>query len=217
MAINDIIKSEGITGRIAEGGDLLGNLALLEDINTWQNSKEFHKAWRVGGIITANMGIYRLVDGEEVFDLLEKQGNLFVDPRFQKAAYDGIWDSKFYFPQEDMKQHVLYAINAKQSVTIPYSGLNVKTECCRPEECFIRTGKRNTDEEKKLFSAVYGTDNPNYGKKVYLLRKKFVKKQLRDRKDDFIARACYFDLDQNFSALVRIFHCYSNAIHGERR
>src|SRR3989338_8014682 len=100
---------EGIIERVSEGGNLLVNLVLI-DINTWQTSQEVWKAWQSGvkaeGVNTANMGIYRLVDNEVVFDLLGKQGNLFMDDRFQEDTYNGILQYDFFLLPYAMKQQI---------------------------------------------------------------------------------------------------------------
>ena len=54
-------------------------------------------------------------------------------------------------------------------------------------------------------------------KKVYLLRENVVKEQLRDRNDDFIARACYLDYGQDFGAGGGDIDDYSSAVRGVRK
>ena len=209
-----------VVERIADGRNLLENLALI-DINTWQTSQEVWQAWQKGapvqGVNSANMGIYRLVNGKAVFNLLGKAGNLFMDSKFQEDVYNGILGNEFFFPQGEMKQLVQSAIGAKPSATINYSGLNVKTEGCGSNYGYVQASGKNTAEEKKLFSAVYGTDNPGDGKRVYLLRKNVVKKQLKSKKDDVVARACYFYYNQNFDADDRSINSDRSAVRGVRR
>ena len=67
---------DAVVERVSEGGNLLASLALIEP-GTWQISQEVFRDWqngaRVEGVNTANLGIYRLVDGEVVFDLLGRK------------------------------------------------------------------------------------------------------------------------------------------------
>lgn len=216
MGIDDVV---GKVERVGDGGNLLGNLARI-DIATWETSQEVFKAQQGGasvqGVNTANMGIYTLVNGKAVFDFLGKEGNLFIDEKFREDAYNGILENEFFFPQGAMKQHVLSAILAKQSVTINYSGLKIKTNDCGLSYGYIEVGKKNTPEEEKLFFAIYGTSNIGDGKKVYLLRKNVIKEQLQERKNDFIARACYFDNVQDFGAGDGNVDDYYSAVRGVR-
>ena len=205
--------------RVSEGGNLLANLALI-DINTWQTSQEVWKAWQSGvkaeGVNTANMGIYRLVDGEVVFDFLGKQGNLFMDDRFQKDTYNGILRNDFFLLPYAMKQHVMSAINKNASLTVRYSGLRLETENCNENYCFIESSDSNTDEEKKLFNGVYG-ENPGNGKKIYLLRQNVVEAKLKDKPTELIAQACYLGSDHDFIADDRGIYFCNGAVRGVRR
>lgn len=134
-------------------GNLLYNLELI-DINTWLTSLEvckriFHHHGLFvfnDDVITANMGIYRLVGDEVVFDLLERKGNLYLDQRFRKDAYLGMQmaysdkrqegagaiscghKTDFFILPKAMKQHVMAAINGGASSTVHYSGLRLKSE-----------------------------------------------------------------------------------------
>ena len=211
---------EGIIERVSESENLLANLALI-DINTWQTSQEVWNAWQSGvkaeGVNTANMGIYRLVDGEVVFDFLGKQGNLFMDDRFQKDTYNGILRNDFFLLPYAMKQHVMSAINGNASLTVRYSGLRLETKNCNENYCFIESSGSNTDEEKKLFNGVYGVENPGNGKKIYLLRQNVVEAQLKDKPTELIARACYLINDHNFVAEDRFINSYDSAVRGVRR
>ncbi len=210
-----------VVERIVEGGNLLNNLDLLKDIMSWQTSQEVFAAWQAGASVevvnTANMGIYRLVNGNVVFDFLGKEGNLFIDERFRKDAYNGIVGANFFFPRDEMKSHVLSAINKGESVQIDYSGLRLKTKGCGEDYSYVQVNDNNTSEEEKLIRGVYGTEHPGNGKKVYLLGKNVVKNQLQKRKNDFIARACYFYGNQSFNASVRYFGNYCSAVCGVRR
>ncbi len=210
---------DAVVERIAEGSNLLDNLSLI-DINTWQTAREVFAAWQSGasvqGVITANMAIYRLVDGEVVFDLLERQGNSFMDDRFQEETYKGILDNEFFFPADAIKSHISSAITAGQSTTIKYSEFNVKTKDCGANYGYVEVGEKNTDEEKRLFSAVYGVENPGIGKRVYLLREDVVKQQLKNRETDLVARACYFGNGQYFGAYDRDIGNYYSAVRGVR-
>jgi len=214
MTIDKVVE------RVSEGGNLLANLALI-DISTWETSQQVWKAWQSGapvqGVNTANMGIYRLVDGEPVFNLLGMQGNLFVDERFREDTYNGILRNEFFLPQAEMKDHVMAAIDTGLSVEIHYSGLKTKTTGCNESYCFVEAGRKNTDEEKKLFKGVYGVENPGNGRKIYLLRENVVKSALSERQDDLVARACYFDGDQFFFAVDSNFGYYVSAVRWVRR
>ena len=217
MTIDTVVKK---VERISDGGNLLANLKLLEDINTWQTSQEVFKAWREGaavqGVSTANMGIYRLDNGEVVFNLLSRPGNLFMDERFLQGAYDGISSNNSFFPTVDMKKHVMAAITAGQSATIHYPKLRVKTKDCGSHYGYVKFGDNNTDEEKRLFHAVYG-DDPDTGKRVYLLRENTIREQLGAARKDMIVRACYLDDNQDFIAIDRGIGNYNGAVRGVRR
>ena len=90
---------DAVVERVSEGGNLLASLALIEP-GTWQISQEVFRDWqngaRVEGVTTANLGIYRIVNGEVVFDLLGREGNLFVDERFRKDTYKGILSNDLF-------------------------------------------------------------------------------------------------------------------------
>jgi len=210
-----------IIERVSEGRNLLANLTLI-DINTWQTSQEVWNDWQSGvkaeGVNTANMGIYRLVDGEVVFDLLGKQGNLFMDDRFREDTYNGIFQNNFFLLPDAMKQHVMSAINGNASLTVRYSGLRLKTKNCSADYCFIESSGSNTDEEKKLFNGVYGVENPGNGRKIYLLRQNKVEAQLKGKKKGrVIARACYFNGNEDFSADDWGIGYCSSTVRGVRR
>jgi len=210
---------DGVVERIADGVTLLENLGILEDVNTWQTSQEVFTDWNEGDPVeevhTANMGVYRLDGGYTVFDLLSKEGNLFVEKRFRADAYQGILYGGFFFPSDQMKEHVMSAINQKKSVTVHYSKLSVKTKNCSSNYCYIEVDGSNTDEDKKLFRAVYGTI-PKKGKKVFLLREEVVKDQLIRRKGDLIALPCYLDFSHNLNADEKNVDFYRGAIRGVR-
>ena len=206
-----------VVERVSEGRNLLGNLALI-DVNTWETSQEVYKAWQSGvavkGVNTANLAVYRFVDGKVVFNLLGHEGNPFVEERFRKDVYNGILLNEFFMPQGEMKEHVMAAINAGQSVEINYSGLNTKTEDCSESYCFIEFNGNNPDEEKRLFSGVYGVENIEDGKRIYLLRENIVKQQLDERPDDLVVRACYLNSYRNFNAGDRLINYHYSAVRG---
>ncbi len=212
---------ERVVERVNDGGNLLANVAHIYP-NTWQTSQEVWKASQLGdsvmGVTTANMGIYRLDNGKPVFNLLGREGNLFIDEKFREDAYNGIVNKKFFFPSEAMKQHIMVAIHNRESVTVRYSGLRVNTKDCSPNFGYVEIDGKNTAEDIKLFVAVYGTDDLSNGKRVYLLREDVVKDQLKGRKeDDVIAWACFFNFSQNFGANggnTIIHYC---AVRGVRR
>ncbi len=219
MTIDRLIES------VMGGKNFLANLALI-DISTWQTSQEVYRAWQNGvpvqGVNTANMGIYQLVNGEPVFDLLGREGNPFVDKRFREEVYHGIQgilaDKAFFFPSEAMKEHILAAINAGRSARVCYSGLRIQTKDCGSDYRFVEVDGENTREEKKLFVAVYGTKNPGNGKRIYLLREDVVMSQLKGKEeDDVIARACYFNDSPYFLADVRYINDYFSIVRGVRR
>ncbi len=212
---------DAVVERVNDGRNLLANLALI-DLSTWQTSQEVFADWQKGapveGVNTANMGIYRLVNGEPVFNLLDRKGNPFLDERFREDAYHSILDNDFFFPSKAMKEHILAAINAGHSATMRYSGLRVKTKGCGANYGYVEVDGENTREEEKLFVAVYGTKNPGNGKKVYLLREDVVKRQLEGKKkDDVIVRACYFYYSQSFNANDRYINNGDSAVRGVRR
>ena len=213
---------DAVVERVAMWGNLLGVLGQI-DGNTWQTSQEAFADWKgieyVNGVSTANMGIYRLVDGEAVFDLLGREGNPLVDERFQKEAYRGMIAHKFFFPQGEMKQHVLAAIHDGRTVTVPYSGLRVKTRNFEKISGYVEYRGRNTDEEKKLFVAVYGTDDPGWEKKVHLLTEGCVGNLLAGRKiaDDFIVLACQLSHQRDFFADAELIDGDNYAVRGVRR
>ncbi len=197
--------------RVSEGRNLLENLRLI-DTQTWQTSQEVFRDWNNGasviGVNTANLAVYRLVDGEVVFDLLGREENPFCDERFQEEVYNGILNNDFFSPQGAMKEHIQAAI--QPDATVRYSGLRVETKDCGPNYGYVKANKRNNNEEKKLFALVYGTENPGKGKRVYLLMEEVVKAQLHEKKDDLIADACYFNDCQDFFAYDNNFlDCFS--------
>lgn len=211
MTLNEVVE------RVSEGRNLLANLALIKP-ETWEDSVQVFNA-KDFGVVTANMGIYDLVlDSDDVeFNLLGKEGNLFIDDRFREKVYNGIVTNEFFVLPDDMKIHVKYAIDAESSVRVRYSGLRLKTENCNPKYGYVEVSDDNTPTEKTLIKGVYGIENPGNGKKIFLLRKSVVKAQLENRKNDLIARACYFDIDLNFDADVRDIDSYISAVRGVRR
>ena len=206
-----------VVERVTEGGNLLANLARI-DGSTWETSQQVYDAWQKGaaveGVNTNDMAIYRLVDGEVVFNLLGPEGNLFVPEGFRADTYNGILQNEFFMPQGDMKDHVMSAVDGGASLEINYSGLNIKTDGCAESYCFIEFDGNNTDEENKLFSGVYGVENPGDGKRIYLLRENIVKAQLSERPDDLVARACCLYGDQDFDASDWDFLDYGSAVRG---
>src|SRR3989344_8487193 len=210
---------DAVVERVSEGGNLLANLALIVPA-TWQTSQEVFRDWQRGapvhGVNTANLGIYRIVNGEVVFDLLGREGNLFVDERFRKDTYKGILSNDFFVLPEEMGAHVMDAIKGGHAVSVRYSGLKTVTTCGY-HHCYVESGEGNTDEDKKLFTGVYDLENPGEGKKIFLLREKVVKSQLKKNKDEFIARACYLDDGHNFCAYVRYVNDYDCAVRGVSR
>ena len=206
MAIDEVVE------KVNEGGNLLANLALIKP-ETWEDSVQVFKA-RDFVVITANMAIYKLVDGELVFELLGKEGNPFMDETLRKDAYNGIVKYGFFFPQSAMKEHIKAA---KALVTVRYSGLRLKTKDCSENCAYVKFNGKNNDEEKKLFNGVYGTDNLRNGTTVYLLRENVVEAQLRNRNDELIARACYFDDDRAFYADVSCIDHLVSAVRWVRR
>lgn len=211
--------ASGKVERIAEGKNLLENILLLEPL-TWQTSQEVFRDWQAGakviGVNTANLGIYRLIDGEPVFDLLPREGNLFLDDRFRQRVYDGIISQDFFVLPEDMLEHVMSAINTGKAVEVPYSGLNLITEGCNPNYGYVKVSKGNTPAEETLISGVYGVKNPGHGKRVYLLRPNVVKKALKKNPQGAVARACYFSGSQDFDAIGRGIGSISSAVRGVR-
>ncbi|HLC90719.1 MAG TPA: hypothetical protein VJI15_03035 [Candidatus Nanoarchaeia archaeon] len=210
-----------VVGRIADGRNLLENLSLLADVATWQTSQEVWKAWQDGapieGVNTANLAVYRLVEGEAVVDILGREGNPFVDPRLREDVYHGIVRNQFFVPQGEMKEHVVSAIRARQSATIRYSGLHLRNDYSSSTYGYIQAGVENTTEEKKLFSAVYGTDIPCDGIFLSLFKENIVQEQLQNRSEDIFVRACYFGYLQTFNAGDRFINNNRSAIRGVRR
>ena len=213
MSIDAVIK------RVSEGGDLLANLALIVPA-TWQTSKEVFRDWRNGalvqGVNTANLGIYRIVNGEVVFDLLSREGNLFVDERFRKSAYWGILRNDFFILPEEMRAHVMDAIKGGHTVSVRYSGLRTMTEGCGDHYCYVESGEGNTVEGEKLSTGVYDMSNPGDGKKIFLLRENVVKSQLKRNKEGLVARACYIYGNRDFFAIYLDIDYYG-AVRGVRR
>ncbi|HLC46855.1 MAG TPA: hypothetical protein VJI75_03880, partial [Candidatus Nanoarchaeia archaeon] len=162
-------------------------------------------------------GIYRIVNGEVVFDLLGREGNLFVDERFRKDAYEGILSNDFFVLPEEMRAHVMDAINGGHTVSVRYSGLRTMTKGCGDHYCYVESGEGNTDEDKKLFTGVYDMSNPGDGKKIFLLREKVVRSQLKKNKEGLVARACYLDYDHDFLAGDRGIGYYGSAVRGVSR
>ena len=210
---------DAVVERVSEGGNLLASLALIEP-GTWQTSQEVFRDWQNGapvqGVNTANLGIYRIVNGEVVFDLLGREGNLFVDERFRKDTYKGILSNDLFVLPEEMRAHVMDTIKGGHTVSVRYSGLRTMTKGCGDHYCYVKSGEGNTDGDKKLFTGVYGLENPGEGKKIFLLREKVVKSQLKKNKDEFIARACCFYGNRDFLAIYLDIDYYG-AVRGARR
>lgn len=209
---------DAVVTRVA-GGNLLDNLRQI-NISSWQTSKEVWTIWKnctlIEGTNTANIGIYRLVQGLPVFELLGKGGNPFVHERFREEAYQGILGNPFFFPQGEMKKNIMAAIHAGASIPVHYSQLRLKTEKCSSNHGYIEVDSSNSDEEKKLFKGVYGTERLS-NKRVYLLRKDIVEKHLRGKTDEVIMRACYFLSTQYFLAIDRDFLGHFSAVYGTLR
>ncbi len=215
MTIDAVVERK--VERVAEGKNLLANLNLI-DAATWETSQEVSEAWQKGipdkGVNTANLGVYRLKGGEAVFQLFGREGNPFMDKTMRDGIYNGIWQNRFFFPQGAMKDKIK---SAKPLVTVRYSGLRgLKTDNCGIDYGYVEFEGKNTYGEKKLFNAVYGTDNSGNGKRVYLLREKVVKAQLKSNPDDLIVRACYFYYGQNFLADDRYVRNNGGAVRGVR-
>lgn len=225
MPLDDAVE------RVIKAKTLLGCLAII-DSTTWKTSEEVFKIWQRGAPVervnTANLAVYRLIDGEAVFNLLGREGNPFCDERFQKEAYDCIGRMRYFFPSETMKEYILGAISA--DATVHYSGLDLSSPIPEwpehlkksgPDYEFVTVNRKNKPEEKKLFEAVYGTKNPGKGKKVMLLRKDIVQKMLDADKDRLIVRGCYFSDDQDFVAIDRPIaydsSSYEYAVYGKMR
>lgn len=215
----DAITPEKIE-RIADGGNLLENLLLIVP-QSWQTSQEVFADWQAGapvqGVNTANLAVYRLVDGKPVFDLLAREGNLFLDDKFRKEVYNGISSQEFFIPSGDMLEHLMSAITGGKAVEVPYSGLNLKTENCIENYGFVESDANNKPDEKKLISGVYGAENPGNGKKIYLLRPDKIKTVLGHNVDSAVVRACYFNDHQGFYAIDGDILNANSAVRGVRR
>lgn len=199
MTIDAVVERKE---RVADGGNLLANLALINP-KTWETSDEVFSAWQSGvpveGVNTANLAVYRLEDGKAVFELLGREGNPFLDETLREEAYNGILQNEFFVPQGAMKDKIKAT---KKQVTLRYSELKIKTDGCEGTNYgYVVFDGKNNAEEKKLFNAVYGTDNPGIGKIIYLLRQDVVGAQLKNKPADLVARACCLDYDQGFQCL----------------
>ncbi len=207
---------DAVVERVLNSGNLLNNLGRI-DVATWETSQEVFKAWQSGVPVnvvnTANLGVYRLEDDNVVFELFGREGNPFVDKTMREGVYNGIWQNEFFFPQRAMKDKIK---SAKPLVTVRYSGLRLKTKDCITNYAYVEFDGKNTDEEKELFNAVYGTDNPGIGKRIYLLTKDVVEVQLKNKKNDLIARACFLDVNQNVYPIDRGTYFLSGAVRGVR-
>ncbi len=207
-----------IEGVVYKGDNLLINLGLI-DIKTWNNSVEVFKA-KDFDVITNNLAVYRIIDGQEIFNLVGPEGNLFVDGKFREDVYYGILkNNEFFLPKGEMKEYVISAINNKKSVQVNYSGLNLyyDSNANNTIEEYIKVHENNTDEEKKLITGVYGIEIPDIGKKIYkiyLLKTNVVKKVLKNNPNELIVLPCYFYKSQNFDAIARKFLDYHNAVRG---
>ncbi len=216
MTIDAVVERK--VERVADGRNLLNNLNLI-NAATWETSDEVFKAWQDGaaieGVNTANLAVYGLEDDEAVFELLGREGNPFMDESLRKDAYNGILQNEFFVPQGAMKDEIKAA--KPLVTTIRYSELTIKTDGCESTNFgYVIFDGKNTDGDKKLFNAVYGTDNLGLGKRIYLLRKDVVEVQLKNRKDDLIVRACYFYDYQSFIANDWFIGGFSSAVRGVR-
>ncbi|MBI5389155.1 hypothetical protein HZB01_02115 [Candidatus Woesearchaeota archaeon] len=213
MTINEIVE------RVADGGNLLENLRRIKP-GSWQTASRVYAAWNVGvpieGVYVNLMAGYGKESNDQaIFSLYGPDGNLLADERFQEAAYNGILNDGFFIPSRKMKMHVT---SVAPLVMVNYSDLHVKTEGCSETYGFIEALDENTVEEKCVLKAVYGSENPGKGKRVYLLRENVVLEQLKNRDhDDLIVRACDLYNDHIFDADRRYLSSPSCAVRGIRR
>ncbi len=205
-----------IVERVSEGGNLLENLRLIKP-ETWQTAVEVFDAWQKGvtveGVNTADLGVYRLVDGNVVFNLVPRAGNPFADERFMNEIYRGILSNEFYHPTGDMLKHIMQAI--PQALQVDYFGLDLVVENENLRYGHVLVKEQNTDTENRLIIGVYGAHRP-IGKKIILLRPDLVKGELKTD-DDLVALACYRNDHQNFSAIDKLINDSSSAVRGVRR
>lgn len=210
--------------RIAEG-NLVQCLAEVDPIETWETPQEVWRAWQSGvpvqGVNTASLSVGRLVDGQPVFNLLAREGNLFIPEKYRQKTYDGIVGNDFFVlspkgDTSDMFDYVMAAIKAGNSVEVPYSGLTVLTKGCGPTYGYVLVGGNNTTDEKRLVHGVYG-ENPGNGKQIYLLRKEAVQNALKSNPEGMVVRACWFYYIQDFGAYDRIIYYLDSAVRGVRR
>ncbi|MBI2135915.1 hypothetical protein HYU06_02505 [Candidatus Woesearchaeota archaeon] len=214
MTIDAVVERK--VERVADGENLLENLKLIRP-DSWETSQEVFKAWQNGttdkeGVSTANIAVYRLENGEAVFELLGKEGNPFIDKSLREDAYNGIVQNEFFFPQGAMKKLIK---SASAKVTIRYSGLNIKSNKPNDGDGYVEFNGKNTSEEITLFEGVYGTANPGNGKKVYLLKESVVKAQLKNE-DDVVVLPCYLYHIQDFDASEKVINVYISAVRGVR-
>src|SRR3989344_261608 len=143
--------------RVEDGRNLLENLALIVQ-GTWETAPQVYKAHLAGeytvDVVTNNMPVYRLIDGEPTIALVGPEGNLLADKRFQKQAYEMIMAYPFFQPEGKMLEHVLRAIEAGQAVEVPYSGLSLETDSeSGQDHCYVETGARNSPHDNRLIEA----------------------------------------------------------------
>src|SRR3989338_7276797 len=141
------------------------------------------------GVITANLGVYRVIDDAVVFALLEIEGNPLFDERFHKATYAHILREKVTRVDCVMKEHLIAALDTKKAVEVRYFNVRLKWEA--GNFYYIESDGENTSAEEMLLEGVFGTTNRGSGRRVYLLPEFEVKHKLKQYPGDILICGCY--------------------------
>lgn len=168
-------------------------MSIADFVKTAKTAREAHTTQQSGtphnSVITANLGVYRVIDDAVVFALLEREGNLLFDERFQRKAYANSRRREVTHVDDVMKEFVLAAVDAKKAVEVSYSRIRLKWEA--DNFYYIESGEENTADENKLLEQVFGTTNLGSGRRVYLLPAFQVKHALREHPEDILICGCY--------------------------
>ncbi len=158
-------------------------------------------------VITANLGVYRVIDDAVVFYLLEREGNPLFDERFHSSAYARILRNEVTRLDGSMKEFVLMILGAKKAVEVSYSRIRLKWEA--DNFYYVEDNEENTSHEKTLLEGVFGTTNEGSGRRVYLLPEFEVKHALRQYPEDILICGCYIEgryfFAQGHAAVVSTF------------
>ena len=216
----------GLVERVNDAIGLIGNLRLI-DPQTWLTSQELVALWAdkdKGTVIdsanTANMSVYRIVDGKVILNFFEKKGNLFLESQYRDEVAKIIIQGNDKsggtnsILEGNMLAYVNEAIKEGHTVEIPYSGLRLRpfgTDAVLD----IRQGLNNADEQR-LIQAVYGEVVPKDMTRITLMGETDIKEILKGNEDKALVRACFMNKNLFFLAGDPTIHDKNSAVYGVR-